>query len=133
MDQTDIKILEILKKNSRLTNKEIGKKVFLTGQAVGTRISNMVGKGVIDKFTVSISEKHQETQIIRFFLKNIYFEEIEKVINQYDDIQNFYKVRGQACYIVISHFSTQKMNNFIEYISQYARYTVEIVISDKKL
>lgn len=133
MDQIDKNILEVLKKNSRLTNKEIGEKVFLSGQAVGIRISNMIERGIIDKFTISISEKHQDTQFIRIFLKDTYFEKLEKIINQFDDIQSFYKIRGQACYIVISHFSNEILDNFIDSISKYARYNVEIVISDKKV
>ena len=133
MDQIDKNILEVLKKNSRLTNKEIGEKVFLTGQAVGIRISNMIDNGIIEKFTISISEKHQEIQYIRIFLKDTYFDDIEKAINEFDDIESFYKVRGQACYVVISHFDQQKMNKFIEKISKYARYNVEVVISNKKL
>ena len=133
MDQVDKNILEILKKNSKLTNKEIGERVFLTGQAVGIRISNMIDKEIIEKFTISISEKHQEMQFIRIFLKDTYFKEIEKVIKGFDDIENFYKIRGQACYIVISHFDNQKLNGFIDNISKYARYNVEVVIADKKL
>lgn len=132
MDQIDKNILKILEENSRLSNKEIGEKIFLTGQAVGNRISNMIDKGVIEKFTISISEKYQATQFIRIFLKDAYFEKVEKIINQFEDIQDFYKVRGQACYIVISHFSNQNLDYFIETISKYARYNVEVAISNKK-
>ena len=93
----------------------------------------MIDKGIIEKFTISISEKHQEIQYIRIFLKDTYFDDIENAINEFDDIESFYKVRGQACYVVISHFDKQKMNKFIESISKYARYNVEVVISNKKL
>ncbi|MCT0055568.1 winged helix-turn-helix transcriptional regulator [Lactococcus lactis subsp. lactis] len=133
MDEIDKSILKLLKENSKLSNKEIGEKIFLTGQAVGNRISNMIDKGIIEKFTISISETCQETQFIRIFLKDTYFEKVENLINQFEDVQDFYKVRGQACYVVISHFSNDILNNFIESLSKYARYSVESVISNKKL
>lgn len=38
MDIIDEQILAILKHNSKLSNKEIGEMVHLTGQAVGNRI-----------------------------------------------------------------------------------------------
>lgn len=129
MDKIDKQILEILQNNSRLTNKEIGQKVFLTGQAVGVRISNMIDEGIIEKFTISISSNNCETQFIRLFLKNIYFKEVEDIINQYDDVQKFYKIRGQACYMIISHFNSHTLNQFIENISIYARYNVEVALS----
>lgn len=133
MDEIDKSILKLLKENGKLSNKEIGEKIFLTGQAVGNRISNMIDKRIIEKFTISISEAYQETQFIRIFLKDPYFEKVENLINQFEDVQDFYKVRGQACYVVISHFSNDILNNFIESLSKYASYSVESVISNKKL
>jgi Transcriptional regulators len=132
MDEIDKNILTLLKENSKLSNKEIGEKIFLTGQAVGNRITNMINSGIIEKFTISISDSYQETQFIRIFLNDSYFEKIEKLINQFEDIQDFYKVRGQACYVVVSHFSNDSLNHFIESLSKYARYSVESVISNKK-
>lgn len=130
MDHTDELILKLLKENSRLTNKEIGERVYLTGQAVGNRINNMINHGIIEKFT--ISETYLETQFIRIFLKDLYFNELEKLVNQFEGIQDFYKVRGQACYIVISHFSVETLDIFIEAISKYVRYNVEIAVANKK-
>lgn len=57
---------------------------------------------------------------------------MEKLVNQFEGIQDFYKVRGQACYIVISHFSVETLDIFIEAISKYVRYNVEIAVANKK-
>ncbi|KDN14270.1 AsnC family transcriptional regulator [Snodgrassella communis] len=45
MDKKDRAILDLLKSNSRLSWKEIGEKVFLSGQAVGLRVQNLVDRG----------------------------------------------------------------------------------------
>jgi Lrp/AsnC family transcriptional regulator, leucine-responsive regulatory protein len=47
MDKKDRAIVNLLKMNSRMSWKEIGKKVFLSGQAVGLRVQNLRDSGVI--------------------------------------------------------------------------------------
>ena len=42
MDQLNLTILSLLKQDSRLSNKEIGAQVHLTGQAVGQRINHLI-------------------------------------------------------------------------------------------
>jgi hypothetical protein len=66
-------------------------------------------------------------------LNSTFFEQLEKIVNDFSEVEDFYKVRGQACYIVVAHFSDETLNNFIEKTSKYARYNVETVISDRKL
>ena len=38
IDATDVRIVEELRKNARITMKELGARVFLTGQAVRNRV-----------------------------------------------------------------------------------------------
>ena len=52
MDETDIKILEILKKNSRTKYVRVGEIVGLTEGAVRRRVKTMLKEGVITRFTV---------------------------------------------------------------------------------
>lgn len=51
LDQTDLKILELLLSNSRMQWQEIGEQVHLTGQAVKNRIDRMEKLGVIEGYT----------------------------------------------------------------------------------
>jgi Lrp/AsnC family transcriptional regulator of lysine biosynthesis len=55
MDDTDLKILELLKKNSRRRNVEIAGKLGITEGAVRARIKNLVNDGTIQRFTVETS------------------------------------------------------------------------------
>ncbi|EGP4906441.1 TPA: winged helix-turn-helix transcriptional regulator, partial [Enterococcus faecium] len=52
LDQTDINIIEELSKNSRITMKELGEKVHLTGPAVSARVTKLEESGVIENYTV---------------------------------------------------------------------------------
>lgn len=52
MDETDAKILNLLRENARMKNTEIARHVNLTERAVRARIEKLVREGVIRKFTV---------------------------------------------------------------------------------
>ncbi|GFH42434.1 transcriptional regulator [Lactococcus hodotermopsidis] len=130
LDKIDKKILRLLQRDSRLTNKAIGEQIHMTGQAVGLRIRKMLDESIIENYTISI--KHPNKQFIRIFMANNRFNEFENVVNTFEEIDDFYKISGQACYIVIAHFTTENLSKFIERISNWGRYSVETVVSDKK-
>ena len=54
MDKLDIKILSILLDNCRESDRQIGKKIGISGGAVKSRIQKMKKTGVIEKFTLKI-------------------------------------------------------------------------------
>jgi len=55
MDDTDTKILNLLREHSRMKNTEIARQVNLTERAVRARIEKLVREGVIRKFTIETS------------------------------------------------------------------------------
>ena len=59
LDEKDKRILELLKKNARITNTEISKKVKLTEGAVRNRINRLLRKKVVNKFTVEVTKGDQ--------------------------------------------------------------------------
>jgi Lrp/AsnC family leucine-responsive transcriptional regulator len=129
MDSIDEQILAILTENSRLTNKEIGAKIHLTGQAVGARILKLQEKGIIDHFSVKL--KHTQMQFIRVFMDSNRYAAFEQAVNTYSAVSAIYKVSGQACYVIIAHFSQAQLTAFIEEVSKWGRYSVEAVVADK--
>ncbi|MER1293384.1 winged helix-turn-helix transcriptional regulator, partial [Bacillus sp. C1(2022)] len=50
LDHTDKQIIEELSKNSRMTMKELGEKVHLTGQAASARVAKLEDQGVIEGY-----------------------------------------------------------------------------------
>ena len=55
MDDTDAKILNLLRDNARMKNTEIARQVDLTERAVRARIEKLVREGIIRKFTIETS------------------------------------------------------------------------------
>ncbi|GGC91832.1 Lrp/AsnC family transcriptional regulator [Enterococcus wangshanyuanii] len=129
MDIIDKQILTILTQNSKLTNKEIGEMIHMTGQAVSARILNLQKNGLIKKYSIEINHSH--TQFIRVFMDSNNFDAFEQFVNTYEEVSSIYKVSGQACYMIIGHFEESNLAPFIEKVSKWARYSVETVISDR--
>ena len=131
IDAIDHQILQLLKQDSQLSHKQIGECVHRTGQAVGARIQRLIDVGVLQKYTIQIY--YPQRQFIRLFLQQPLFSDLEQRIKQFDQIENFYKVAGQACYMIVAHFDIQQLNAFIEVISPFARYSVETVLREVDL
>lgn len=129
LDPIDIKIIELLKQDSRLTHKDIGLRVHRTGQAVGARIAQLMDAGVIKNYTIAV--EYAQQQFIQLFLnEQRAFVEIEHLVGQYQQIDHCYKVMGNACYMIVSHFEPKQLNQFIEQVSQWCRYSVETVVRE---
>ena len=55
IDETDVRIIECLHENSRMTMKELGGKVHLTGQAVRNRVERLESLGILERYTVNVN------------------------------------------------------------------------------
>lgn len=93
LDPIDLKILKLLKQDSRLTHKQIGEYVHRTGQAVGSRIAQLMEYNIIENYTIKIKYEHK--QFIRLFLNEQQsFIEVEKIVKKYNQVIDFFKVIG---------------------------------------
>jgi Lrp/AsnC family transcriptional regulator, leucine-responsive regulatory protein len=66
MDQTDYQILELLKKNGRMTHSEIGKVIHLSLPAVSERVRKMEAAGCIEGFTVKLNRENMGKGLLAF-------------------------------------------------------------------
>ena len=55
IDETDVRIIECLHENSRITLKELGERVHLTGQAVRNRVERLESLGLLERYTVNVN------------------------------------------------------------------------------
>lgn len=55
VDMVDLKILDLLQRNARITLKEIGAQVYLTSPAVSARINRLEQSGVIEGYHATIN------------------------------------------------------------------------------
>lgn len=94
MDKKDQQILTLLVENSRLSWKTIGEKVYLSGQAVGSRIEKLQDDGVIEKFTTRLHYPY--LQFITIYMDTNQFSLFEKIICDYQEVLTMEKITGDG-------------------------------------
>ncbi|MNE31986.1 HTH-type transcriptional regulator LrpC [compost metagenome] len=134
LDQTDMRILEELSNNSRITMKELGERVHLTGQAAATRVSKLEDNGVIEGYTIKVNQ----TKLGCFIhaLISIYTKRADHqpylsfIKTQEKHIINNYKISGDSCYLLECKFpSNEILDQFLVDLNEYANYKLSIVIN----
>ena len=58
LDDVDLRIIDLLKQNSRMSFIEIGKRIGLSEGAVRRRVRLLVERGVIKRFTIELSKDY---------------------------------------------------------------------------
>ncbi|WP_101842721.1 Lrp/AsnC family transcriptional regulator [Halobacillus sp. Marseille-P3879] len=134
LDQTDLRIVEELSKNSRITMKELGEKVHLTGQAAAARVAKLEDQGVIEGYTIKVNQEKMG-YFIKAFITIITKDTHHKPLLSFVETKkeyviNNYKISGDGCYILECKFPThERLNEFLTALNKHANYKLSIVIN----
>lgn len=133
LDNTDRCILDELSKNSRLTMKELGKKVHLTGPAVSARVAKLEDQGVIEGYSIKVNRVKLGCFIHAFITiitqSTNHQPYLSFIKTQEQHIINNYKISGDGCYLLECKFpSNEILNEFLKALNEYANYKLSIVI-----
>jgi DNA-binding Lrp family transcriptional regulator len=118
MDETDKKILRILKDDGRAGHIDIGKQIGLSEGAVRKRIKTLTDSGVIRKFTVKIGIAEGAEAITLLATNPSYpTQEVSNKIQDIPNVETIYEVTGEYDIVaVISGMSVAEVNECIEKI-----------------
>ncbi len=86
LNETDLKLIELLKKDSRASYTELGKKINLSDVAVRKRIDKLVSMGVIKNFSIAIDNSKLGKKIDALLLINCAPDSIDRVIQKFEKI-----------------------------------------------
>ena len=133
LDKTDMRILDELSKNSRLTMKELGEKVHLTGPAVSARVAKLEDQGVIEGYSIKVNRVKLGFFIHAFIIiitQSTYHQPYLSFIKmQEQHLISNYKISGEGCYLLECKFpSNEVMNDFLKALNEHANYKLSIVI-----
>ncbi|SIQ43920.1 transcriptional regulator, AsnC family [Peribacillus simplex] len=133
LDNTDAGILHELSKNSRITMKELGEKVHLTGQAAAARVAKLEDNGVIEGYTIQVNTVKLGCFIhafITIFIQSTYHQPYLTFIKTQEQyIIHNYKISGEGCYLLECKFpSNEVLDEFLEDLNKHANYKLSIVI-----
>lgn len=135
MDETDKRIVEELKVNAKITMKELGEKVHLTGQAASTRVIKLEESGVIKGYTADINYSlygYPVHAMINVYTKDGVHEPYLKFVKgKKEYVVHNYKISGDSCYLLECHFpDNEAMDAFLVQLSSYVGYKLSLIIRD---
>lgn len=134
LDHTDLQILDELSRNSRISMKELGEKIHLSGPAASARVEKLENNGVIEGYTINLNQVkmgYYVHALINIFTKSTYHQpylSFLKTQEQY--VINNYKISGDSCYILECKFpSNENLDEFLVKLNEHVNYKLSIIIN----
>ena len=137
IDYSDKLILNELIQNSRITMKELGKKVHLTGQATSNRVAKLEDEGVIEGYTIKVDDVklgYTVHVMINIYTKSLQHDTYLNFINtNHQYILHNYKIGGDGCYLLEAKFTTnQELDEFLIALNKHVNYKLNFILNDQK-
>ncbi|WP_436861696.1 Lrp/AsnC family transcriptional regulator [Staphylococcus caeli] len=102
MDQTDKRIIELLREDSRQSYKHIAQDVHLSQPAVKERILKLIERNAITKFTIE-TPVHTDEVIAFIYIKTTNCQELENYVSQSVETLHCYRMAGTYNYCLEVH------------------------------
>jgi Lrp/AsnC family transcriptional regulator for asnA, asnC and gidA len=117
LDDTDHKILEILKDDARTPFTEVGRDLGVSDATVHVRVKSMIDSGVIRGFTVEVDERTLGENIHGFVFIDVNpgsLVEVAKLLIDNKNVSEVYEVHGSNDLVVkIKADDLEEMRNLI--------------------
>ena len=117
IDEKDKRILELLRKDGRMTYSDIGAEVELSRVAVAARIKSLEEKGIIRGYTAivdPVSLSKMATYVVNFDIKPDHFEDVKEQLAALPEMVSLMQTSG-TCHLMGICISkdTQAMRIFL--------------------
>ena len=129
-DELDLKIIDMLKINSKISLKMIGESVHLTPQAVSNRIIRLQNLGLIIQYTICTNDALLGkciTAYITIFMKTTKHEQLIKFIKSNSIIEEAHRISGDGCYLLkVVCCNMDEINLLLDSLMEYGTYRLNL-------
>jgi Lrp/AsnC family transcriptional regulator, leucine-responsive regulatory protein len=120
MNDIDLKIIELLRCNSRMTSSEISKKVNLSIPAVAERMRKLEEGSIISKYTIKLNREKFNMDLLAFVFIHIdktdYISKFKEIILMCHDVLECHHIAGEYDYLIkVAVKDTRCLEEFISY------------------
>ena len=131
MDETDKKILNLLKENARASYSEIAQKVALSSPAVKERITKLEESGIIDKYTININYQKMGKSITAFIMfETVNCKAFREFCSNQPMVLKYYRIAGYYSYLVkVVAENMELLEAFIDETMRFGTPSTHIVFS----
>ncbi|OVE70864.1 transcriptional regulator [Clostridium diolis] len=136
-DEIDISILSELQRNSRLSIRELSKRINLSPPSVTERVNILQDSGIIEGYTIRINKKKLGLSIdciMKITMKNGEYNKFKNFIKNHKRSEWGYRIAGDGCFLVkLSVKNLEEIEEFINDISEYSLTTTIIAFSEVEI
>ncbi|GLB51312.1 AsnC family transcriptional regulator [Neptunitalea chrysea] len=106
LDTTDIRILNLLQENSRITTKEMAKKLSLTTTPVFERVKKLEREGIIEKYVAIINQKKMGIILSAFLFISLkehtrrHIDKFQKDVDSFDEVTESFHITGENDFLL---------------------------------
>jgi len=126
LDDKDLKILELLRANARMTTSEMFKELGMPQTTIHNRIKRMKKSGVIKRFTIDLDRKKIGKSLVAYILITVSYRtskgqkisqfDVAKMIQVLPEVEDVSIVTGDIDMIVkVALGDVDELNDFIIY------------------
>ncbi len=133
VDKINWKILDLLQKNARQPNTQIGRSVGISSPAVSERIKKMEDSGIIQGYVTMVSPYEAGYQLKAIITLRAFMGKLRpflEIVKTYDEVLNCYRITGNENIVMEVVLKNQKhLESFIDQLIIYGETKTQIVLS----
>lgn len=106
LDDTDRLILDVLQKESQLSNAELARKINLSPPATHARVKRLENEGYIDRYAVILNQEKLDFDLLCFIFVNTshhqdeQLEKFERSVHAMPEVLECYNLTGEYDYLI---------------------------------
>ena len=140
LDVIDVKILEVLQENARVSISELSKQVNLSLSAVSERLKKLESGNIIEQYTAVLNSSAMDKELSVIMMISMddpsSLDEFTKLVSEQDEILECHYVTGEYDYILkITTKNTatlEQLMNRIKSIDNIKRTQTNVILSSLK-
>ena len=133
LDPTNLRILEELQADARLTIAELGRRVSLSPPAVADRVQRLERAGVITGYHAAVDPKaigYPIAAVVRVRPASRQLHKIPEVARELPEVVECYRITGEDCFFVKLHLrSMEDLEGILDRFVLFGQTTTSIIHS----
>jgi Lrp/AsnC family transcriptional regulator, leucine-responsive regulatory protein len=133
LDEIDWQILSILQVEARISFKELGQRIGLTGTAIAERVRKLEDEGIIEGYSIKLNREKIGLPVMAFFKLRVNVEsckQMRELAIALPEVIAAYRVVGNEHYILqVVLPSMQHLESIMEKFLQLGSVDVSIILS----
>lgn len=137
LDILDLKILDILQKNSRLSFAEIGRIIGLSPSAIRERIQKLENQSIIKAYSLEVDNRLLGYDIEAFISVKAFHGKLKPFLHalkSYPEVKKAFRITGgQNVHLEVVAKDRLQLQNLIDQIMQYGDTLTQLILSEVDL